>query len=168
MEVDKKTLFPPFRPGKCQQIHPFIIISYRDFRLTLLRDMLRRSGHEPQPTMPVGKPASASNNTGSLDTRHNTHWPGHSYKKRRFCLCSSGGVMRKLKLRRVKCDLELCVDRNSFEDNHTKSNFKTSIRPSSIQRVEDFDSYVGKITWTFTTSFRNLPSPLRSKEITAF
>ena len=38
--------------------------------------------------------------------------------------------------------------------------------PSSIQRVEAFDSNVR--TWIFTISFRNLSSPLRSKEITAF
>jgi len=45
---------------------------------------------------------------------------------------------------------------------------KTSIRPSSIQRDEAFDSNESKRTWIFTSSFRNLSSPLRSKEITAF
>jgi len=45
-------------------------ISHRDFRLTLIREMLAWSGHEPRPSMPVGRPASASNNTGRLDTSH--------------------------------------------------------------------------------------------------
>jgi len=41
-------------------------ISQRDFRLTLIREMLARSGHEPRPSMPVGRPASASTNIGRL------------------------------------------------------------------------------------------------------
>ena len=45
---------------------------------------------------------------------------------------------------------------------------KTSIRPSSMQRDEAFDSNERKRTWIFTSSFRNLSSPLRNKEITAF
>jgi len=44
----------------------------------------------------------------------------------------------------------------------------TSICPSSIQTVEAFDCNVSKRTCIFTSSFRNLSSPLRSKEITAF
>jgi len=44
----------------------------------------------------------------------------------------------------------------------------TSIRPSSIQADQDFDRNVSNRTWIFTGSFRNLSSPLRSKEITAF
>ena len=49
-----------------------------------------------------------------------------------------------------------------------RTTFKTYIRPSSIKTVEAFDSNVSKRTWIFTSSFRNLFSPLRSKEITAF
>jgi len=45
---------------------------------------------------------------------------------------------------------------------------KTSIHPSSVQTVEAFDHNVSKRTWIFTSSFRNLSSPLCSKEITAF
>ena len=44
----------------------------------------------------------------------------------------------------------------------------TSICPSSVQTVEAFDCNVSKRTWIFTSSFRNLSSPLCSKEITAF
>ena len=45
---------------------------------------------------------------------------------------------------------------------------KTSIRPSSIQTVEAFGRNVSNRTCIFTSSFRNLFSPLRSKEIAAF
>jgi len=44
----------------------------------------------------------------------------------------------------------------------------TSIRPSSVQRVVAFDRNESKRTWIFTSSFRNLSSPLHTKEITAF
>ena len=45
---------------------------------------------------------------------------------------------------------------------------KTCIRPSSIQTIEAFGCNVSKRTWIFKSSFRNLTSPLCSKEITAF
>jgi hypothetical protein len=81
MEVDRKALFPPVRTGHCQQLHPFIFMWWeenftRDFRLTIVREMLARSGQEPRQSMPVGRPAPASTNMGRLDTRHNKHWPG--------------------------------------------------------------------------------------------
>ena len=67
-------------------------ISHRDFRLTLIREMLARSGHEPQPSMPIGRPASASSNIGRLDTRHNKLWPGSNNTKQRCRVCSARGV----------------------------------------------------------------------------
>ena len=41
-------------------------ISHRDFRLTLIRKMLARAGHEPRPSMPVGRPAQSSTNMKDL------------------------------------------------------------------------------------------------------
>jgi len=97
-------------------------ISRRDFRLTLIREMLARSGREPWPSMSVGRLASASNNTGRLDTRQNKHWPGCSNTKRWCRVCSLGGMKRTVIFRCVKCDVALCVDRNCFGDYHTKTN----------------------------------------------
>ena len=122
-----KKLFPPVRPGHCQQLtssylHVVGRKSHTDFRLTHIREMLAWSGHEPRPSMPVGRPASASDNTGWLDTRHNKHWPGRSNTKHRCRVCSVGGVKWMVIFRCVKCDVALCVDRNCFEDYHTKTN----------------------------------------------
>jgi len=75
-------------------------ISHRDFRLTLIREMLAWSGHEPRPSMSVGQPASASYNTGRLDTRDNKHWPGRSNTKRR-CRVFFGG-------REANGDIHMC------------------------------------------------------------
>ena len=97
-------------------------ISHIDFQLALIREMLARAGHEPQPTMPVGKPAQSSTNVGRLDTRHNKHWPGRSQTKRRCRVCSAGGVKQSVIYRCVKCDVGLCVDREYFQNYHTKPN----------------------------------------------
>ena len=122
-----KKLFPPVRPGHCQQLtssylHVVGRKSHTDFWLTLIREMLAQSGHEPWPSMHVGRPASASDNTRRLDTRHNKHWPGRSNTKCRCCMWSVEGVKRTVIYRRVKCDMVLCVDRKFFEDYHTKTN----------------------------------------------
>jgi len=111
-------------------------ISHRDFRLALIREMLAWPGHDPRPSMPVERPASASNNTGRLDTRHNKHWPGRSNTKRRCRLCSVGAwserwywdvssvVWRFLLIETV---LKITIQRPTC---------KTSIRPSSVKTVE--------------------------------
>jgi hypothetical protein len=94
-------------------------ISHRDFRLTLIREMLAGAGHEPRPSMPVGRPAQSSTNIGRLDTCHNKHWPGRSQTKRRCRVCSSGGVKRSVIYKCVECDVGLCVDRECFQNYHT-------------------------------------------------
>ena len=96
-------------------------ISNRDFRLTLIREMLAWSGHGPRPSMPVGRPAPASANIGRLDTRQNKHWPGCNSKQRRCRMCSGRGVTRTMLFKCVKCDVALCMDRSCFEDYHTKN-----------------------------------------------
>jgi len=115
MEVDKKALFPPVRPGHCLQLHPLSScggkkISHRDFRLTLIREMLARSGHEPRPSMPVGRPALTSTNIGRLDTRRNKHWPGRNTKQQHCRVCSAKGVTRTVVFKCVKRDVALCMD----------------------------------------------------------
>ena len=97
-------------------------ISHRDFQLTLIRDMLAWAGHEPRPSMPVGRPAKLSNNIGRLDTRHNKHWPGCNDTKRRCRMCSARGVKQMVIFKCVKCDVVLCVDQTCFQDNHSKTN----------------------------------------------
>jgi len=95
-------------------------IAHRDFRLILIREMLAWAGHEPQPSLPVGRPAPASSNIGRLDTRHGKHWPGRSPSKRRCRVCSARGLKRTVVYKCIECNVALCVDRNCFEDYHTK------------------------------------------------
>jgi len=85
-------------------------ISHRDFHLTPIREMLARSGHEPRPSMPVGRPAPVSTNIGRLHSRHNKQWPGRNPKQQCCCVCSVRGVTRTMVFKCVKCDVVLCVD----------------------------------------------------------
>ena len=98
-------------------------ISHRDFRLTLIREMLLRAGLEPRPSMPVGRPAPACTNIARLDTLHNKHWPDRRNIKARCRVCYVRGVRREVTSRCEKCDVALCVDRSCFKDYHTKTNF---------------------------------------------
>jgi len=96
-------------------------ISHRDFRLTLIREMLAWAGHEPQPSISAGRPAPLSSNIRRLDTRHGKHWPGRNSTKRRCRVCSARGVKRRTVIYKcIECDVALCVDRNCFADYHTK------------------------------------------------
>ena len=135
-----------------------------NFRLTLIREMLARVGHEPRPSMPVGRPAPASTNIGRLDTTHNKHWPTRNHTKARCRVCSARGVRREVVFKCVKCDVALCADRNCFEDYHTKTNVWDIV--SIILRTNrwSLDHNVSKRTCIFTSLFRNSSSPLRNKE----
>ena len=57
------------------------------------------AGHEPRPSMPVGRPAQTSTNIVRLDARHNEHWPVRNPTQRRCHVCSARGVTRSVKFK---------------------------------------------------------------------
>ena len=96
--------------------------------------MLAWSGQEPQSSMPVGIPASASNNNRRLDTRHNKHWPG--------CNDTMSHVFSKghdansdVKICEVLCGA-FCGPKLFLQITTQKITYKTSFLPSSMQTVE--------------------------------
>jgi hypothetical protein len=111
-------------------------ISHRVFRLTLVREMLARAGHEPRQSRPVGRPAPISANIARLDTRHNKHCAVRNPTKRQCRLCSPRGVTRSVKFKCLNCDVAICVVKNCFIDYHTKKTCKTYFRPTCMRRVE--------------------------------
>ena len=110
-------------------------ISHRGFRLTLITEILARSGHEPLPFMPVGRPAPAPANIRRLDTCHNKHWSGRNPKQRLCRVYSARGVTRPVVFKYVKYDVALCVDRSCFEHYQTKKTYKTYFHSSSMETV---------------------------------
>ena len=97
-------------------------ISHRVFQLAIIREMLAWAGHEPWPSMHVGRPAPASTNIRRLDTYHNNYWPGLNRMKRQCHVFSARGVTWTVMFEYVKCDMAFCVDQNYFVDYHTKNN----------------------------------------------
>ena len=137
MEVDKKLFFHLL---DLAVVNSYILlsscggkkISHRDFRFTLIREMLAHSGHEPWPSMPVGRQASASNNTGRLDTRHNKHWPGRSNTKWR-CRVFSGGREANGDIQMWSVTWRFVLIESVLKISIQRPTCKTSIRPPSIQ-----------------------------------
>ena len=60
------------------------------------------------------------------------------------------------------------MDRSCFEDYHTKNDLQDIFSFILHANCWSLNHNVSKKTWIFMSSFRNLSSPLRSKEITAF
>jgi len=111
-------------------------ISHRDFRITLIREMLAWAGHEPRPSIPVGRPAPASTNIRRLDTCHSKHWPGHNHKQGRCRMCLARGVTRTMVFKCLECDMALCVDRSYFEDYDTKNDIRHLFVRSACKLLE--------------------------------
>jgi hypothetical protein len=96
-------------------------ISHRDFRLTLIREMLAHSGYEPRPSIPVeDQPKLLLTLEDWTHVTINTGLP--AIPPSGVVACSARGVTRSVNFVCVKCDVALCVDRNCFRGYHTKDN----------------------------------------------
>jgi hypothetical protein len=96
-------------------------ISHRDFRLTLVRNMVELAGPQPRPLQPVGRPSALVTKIGCLEESSRQHWPTTSDKMMICVVCHS----RKKKRRRVqtkceKCDVGICIS-GCFKDYHTRA-----------------------------------------------
>jgi len=81
--------------------------------------MLEVAGKEEWLQRPVGRPPTTSVNISRLDTSFNKHWPGPT-KPGHCSVCYARGVTWKVRMKRLKCDATLCVDRICYVDYHTK------------------------------------------------
>ena len=104
-------------------------ISHRDFCLTLIREMLARSGHDPQPSIPVGRPTPASANIRRLDTHHKQ--PQAAVLSRVF----SEGCDANRGIQMFKCAMVLIVDRSFLNITTQKTTYKTSFHSFSMETV---------------------------------
>ena len=68
---------------------------------------------------PVGRPPTNSVTISRLDTSFKKHWPGPT-KPGHSHVCSTRGVTWKVRMKCLKCDAALCVDRMRYVDYHTK------------------------------------------------
>jgi len=97
-------------------------ISHRDFRNTLMWNLLAQAGHERNVRRPIGRPPAAVTQVLRLEERDRQHWPIPSATRRRCRVCSAKGVTRNVSMICKKCDVALCCDTTCFSDYHTKTN----------------------------------------------
>ncbi len=97
-------------------------ISHRDFRNTLMWNLLAQAGHERNVQRPIGRPSAAVTKVLRLEERDRKHWPIPSATRRRCRVCSAKGVTRNVSMICEKCDVALCCDKTCFRDYHTQAN----------------------------------------------
>ena len=95
-------------------------ISHRDFRFTLVRNMLAHAGREREVPRPLGRPSNVEKHVARLEVCCSRHWPVPSETQLR-CVCNARGVTRKVYVKCRKCGVGNCVKKTCFEDYHTKA-----------------------------------------------
>ena len=73
-------------------------LSHRDFRLTLVRNMVQLAGPQPRPLQPVGRPSALATRIGRLEESSRKHWPTTTEKRMDCVVCHA----RTKKRRRIQ------------------------------------------------------------------
>jgi hypothetical protein len=96
-------------------------LSHRDFRLTLVRNMLEHAARGPPRTQcPMGRPPALSTTLSRLDEASRHHWPTSSAQRMLCRVCSARGKKRSIMTKCMKCKVGLCI-LGCFEDYHKKA-----------------------------------------------
>ena len=94
-------------------------ILVKDFRMTLMRNLLAQVGQERNVRRPVGgTPPAAATQSIRFEERGRLHWPIPSATRRRCRMCAERGVTRKVKVICQRCGVALCSDSTCFRDYH--------------------------------------------------
>jgi hypothetical protein len=95
-------------------------ISHRDFRITLVTNMLAHAGRVQQLERPMGRPASAVTRVSRLEESDSEHWPVLSQTQVRCRVCAIRGLTQKVFVKCSKCGVGLCTKKLCFKEYHTK------------------------------------------------
>jgi len=123
MEVDKKHFFHLF---DLASLNSYILfsssegkkISHRDFRNTLMWNLLAQARHERNVKRTVGRPPAAAPQLIIFEERGRKLWPIPSATRRSYCMCAARGVTRKVSMICQRCDVVLCCDNTCFRNFH--------------------------------------------------
>lgn len=88
--------------------------SHRDFRLSLIRTLIKIHEIPKVPTTPKS-PGNSVRFDGS------GHWPLNGKNRRRCVVCHKNGVQRRSTVICKKCNVALCIDKDCFGKYHTPS-----------------------------------------------
>ncbi|PNF39361.1 hypothetical protein B7P43_G18177 [Cryptotermes secundus] len=96
-------------------------LSHRDFRLTLVCNMVEEAGRgSRRPQRSIGRPPAMSLLVKRLEEACRHHWPASSKSQLRCCVCSSRGKRSSIHTKCVRCDIGLCIS-ECFRHHHTKA-----------------------------------------------
>jgi len=96
-------------------------ISHRNFRNTLLGNLLVQAGQESNVQRPIGRPPAAADQVLRLEERGRLHWPIRSATRRRCRVYSARGGTRNVQMMCEKCEVALRCDNTCFKVYHTKA-----------------------------------------------
>jgi len=117
-------------------------ISHRDFRYTLVRNMLAHAGPERSVPRPLGRPPNVESHIAMLEVCERKNWPTRSETQLRCRVCKARGVTKKVFVKCRKCDMGLCVKQTCFKEYHTKAQ-RTS-GTTSLRKIWTSRRYVSK------------------------
>jgi hypothetical protein len=92
-------------------------ISHRNFRNTLMRNLLAQTEHERNVQRPVGRPPAAAPQLLRFEKRGKKHWPISSVM-RRCRMCAEKGVTRNVSMICERCNVGLCCNNTCFRYYH--------------------------------------------------
>jgi len=104
-------------------------MSHRDFRYTLVRNMLAHAGPERRIPKPLGRPLNVESHVARLEVCSSKHWPIPSEKQLRCRLCKARGVTQKVFVKcRVKWDYALKIHVLKITtQSHTSNNIRCNL-----------------------------------------
>ena len=89
-------------------------MSHRDFRYTLVRNMLAHAGPERRVPRPLGRPPNIESHVARLEVCGSKHSPIPSKTQLRCRVCKATGVTQKVFVKCRKFEVGLCVKKNMF------------------------------------------------------
>jgi hypothetical protein len=126
MEVDKKLFF---HFSDMTILNSFLLLTacgtkmtHKDFRPSLLRNLIERAGSQPRPRLPQGRPCVSQKQVTQLEVNFSSHWP---YPSSKLCcrVCSArpggGGGGKRVQFNCKKWVVGVCLG-ESFEASQTK------------------------------------------------
>ena len=87
-------------------------MSHRDFRYTLVRNMLAHAGPERRISRPLGRSPNVESHVARLEICGSKHWHIRSETQLRCRICKARGVAQKVFVKCRKCEVGLCVKKN--------------------------------------------------------
>ena len=112
-------------------------MSHRDFRYTLVRNMLAHAGPERRVPRPLGRPPNIESHITRLEVCSSKHWPTPSETQLRCRVFKARGVTQKVFVKCRKCEVGLCVKKKHVLKITTQRHSSNNITCDLLQKPGD-------------------------------